>query len=282
MKTRLFLLLVLLMLNSSIVQAASIAFAPLPMENRETIVKQVAPMMSFLKDKTGFDFHFEYSDSYAELLRKFQQGVIDLAYLGPLPYVTLKEMAPQAHPLVFFNEASGEPLYTCSIVALGDSDIDLGQARNMKVALTQPLSTCGFLSTNGLLRKAGSSLAENWYRYLNKHDEVALAVVRGDFDFGGVKTAIGKKYKHLGLVSLAETDPMPSFALVANSRTLAPDVMEAIGNALLRLDAQGADKDMMADWGSNVRNGVVPAADSYYDVVRGLLGREPIPDEGNF
>ena len=54
----------------------------------------------------------------------------------------------------------------------------------------------------------------NHYRYLGQHDEVALAVVRGEFDFGGLKTAIAQKYTHLGLKVVAESPLMTGLALV--------------------------------------------------------------------
>lgn len=276
------LLFVLFLGLAAPVWAETITFAPLPMENRETVLKQFMPMATYLRQTLGLEVRFNYSDSYEEILEKFQSGAIDLAYLGPLPYVTLKTKVDQAEPLVHFNEPSGKPLYTCAIVALADKQIDLAGLSNQKVALTQPLSTCGFLSTNGLLREKGSSLAKNLFRYLDKHDEVALAVVRGEYEIGGIKTAIGKKYAHLGLSVLAETAPLPSFALIANGKTLKPEIRAAIRAALAGLDPAGKDKDMLALWGDNIRHGAVPATDQDYAPVRALLGGETIPTKGNF
>jgi len=39
---------------------------------------------------------------------------------------------------------------------------------------------------------------------------------------------------------------------------------------------------MLADWGDNIRYGTVPSDDTNYDVIRELLGKVTIPDEGNF
>jgi len=260
----------------------TLAFAPLPMENRETILKQFMPMVNYLHDKLGIDVRFEYSDSYAEILQKFRQGKIDFAYLGPLPYVALKKEYSEAVPIAHFNEASGKPVYTCAIVAMADSKVSLENLENKKVALTQALSTCGFLSTNGLLREHGSELAKNLYRYLDKHDAVALSVVKGEYELGGLKTAIGKKYAHLGLAVLAETKPMPSFALIGNEKTLDPHIRDAIRNALTSLDATGRDKIMLEAWGENIRYGAVAGSDGDYDAVRQLLGNTEIPEKGNF
>lgn len=275
----LFLLLVLCW--GTHVSAERIRFAPLPMESRETILKQFMPMVSYLQTK-GLELEFDYSENYGEILEKFRQGRIDVAYLGPLPYVALREQYDQAEPIVHFREASGEASYTCSIVSLGDRNMSLEALQNATVALTQPLSTCGFLSTNGMLRQHGSKLADNLYRYLGKHDKVALAVVRGEYDMGGLKTAIGKKYAHLGLRQLAETGSLPGFALVGNRSTLSPEAREKLCDALSSLDPAGKDKDMMAVWGANIRYGAVKARDEDYANVRSLLGDETIPDQGNF
>jgi phosphonate transport system substrate-binding protein len=271
-----------LFLLPSVLHAHALVFAPLPMENRETVLKQFMPLALYLKQTLGHDIVFDYSENYSQILEKFQQGKLDLAYLGPLPYVSLKASDDDATPLVHFREASGDPLYTCAIVAMADRSFDLAHLENRKVALTQPLSTCGFLSTNGLLRERGSGLARNLYRYVNKHDEVAKAVVRGEFDLGGLKSAIGRKYAHLGLTILAETPPLPSFALVGNAASLSPQERDAIRDALVGLDPAGKDMAMLSTWGENIRYGSVPARDEDYAPVRELLGQTPIPEKGNF
>ncbi len=259
-----------------------VRFAPLPMEDRETVVKQFRPMTDYLQQHLGISIEYVYADSYANILEKFRNGDIDLAYLGPLPYVELRGSHPQAEPLVHFKEASGQTTYTCGLAVFADSTFPLKNLKDKKLALTQPLSTCGYLSANGLLRQHGSSLESNYYRYLGKHDAVALAIVQGLFDAGGLKTAIGKKYAHLGLTIIDETDPLPSFALVGNKATLKPELLNQIRHALIAIDPEGKHRTMLADWGDNIRYGTVPSDDTNYDVIRELLGEVTIPDEGNF
>lgn len=278
MGRRLFLAILFLFATTGTpIRAETLRFAPLPMERRETQVKQFRPLVLFLESKTGASIAFDFSDDYGEILEKVKTGKVDLAYLGPLPYVQLRETCPNVEPLVHFNESSGEPTYSCAIISFADAGLNLGQARALRFALTQPLSTCGYLSTNALLMSAGSELAGNRYRYLEKHDEVALAVVRGEFDAGGIKTAIARKYFHLGLAILAETPPLPAFALVANRATMSEKTMETIRDSLVKLNPSGADRQMLATWGENVRYGAVEAFDADYDVVRKLKGNMVIP-----
>lgn len=256
---------------------ASISFAPLPMESPETVASQWKPALDYLGKALGSPLRIEYSDSYATILDKFKTGKLDLAFLGPLPYVTLKERFPAATPVVHFNEMNGQPSYTCAIVALAERKLKVKDLRGKTIALTQPLSTCGYLSTDSLLRRAGSALEKNRYRYLDKHDTVALAVARGDVDAGGLKTSIGQKYAHLGLQVIAESPPLPAFTLVANSARLSPERIAAIREALV-----GADAAQRAPWGDSIRHGTVPAADKDYDAVRKLRARASIPEQGNF
>ena len=259
------------------VAAEPLRFAPLPMESPETVASQWKPALDHLSRAIGQEVRFEYSDSYAEIIEKLRSGRLDLAYLGPLPYVALKEKFAAAEPVVRFNEANGKDSYTCALVALEERRLAPARMRGLKVALTQPLSTCGYLSTDGLLHQGGGDLEHHRYRYLDKHDAVALAVARGEFDLGGLKTAIGRKYAHLGLAILAETAPLPGFALIAHGERLGAARIEAIRQAFLR-----AEPAQRAGWGENIRHGAVPAADSDYAAVRELRRRTDIPQQGNF
>ena len=281
MRKFLFLIGFLCLLIPATSRAQVIRFAPLPMEHRETIIKQFQPMLRFLEQQLKLTITFIYTDSYGDIIDKFRAGAIDLAYLGPLPYIELRNQDSQAEPIVHFNEQSGKPFYTCAIAAMADSTIPLAGLSGRRIALTQPLSTCGYLSVAGLLRGYGSTIEDNRYAYLDKHDAVALAIVRGEYDIGGLKSAIAKKYRHLGLAILAETPPLPSFGLIANRTTLPAETISAIQASLTQLAPTGKDRVMLETWGENLRFGAVPASDSDYNQLRSLKGSSPIPQQGN-
>lgn len=269
----------LLALSFGFAQAAErvLTFAPMPMESPEAVVGQWKPLLDYLERKLGIELRIDYSQSNEEILEKFRADKLDMAYLGPLPYVVLKESFPAALPVVHFKEANGQSAYTCSIVTFRESKLTVRDLSNKKIALTQPLSTCGYLAADNLLRQAGANIEENRYRYLNAHDAVALAVVRGDYDAGVLKTSIGRKYAHLGLMVLAETKPLPSLGLVANNNRLSADTIKRLRSTLVE-----ADQAVRTGWGDNIRHGAVPAADSDYDSMRKLRGQQRISDRGNF
>lgn len=260
--------------------AQTLYFAPLPMEQPEEVVKQFKPMLDYLEKRLGTKIEIHYSTSYAEILERFRTGQLDFAYLGPLPYVSLRDNYPQAEPLVHFLEKNGQATYSCALISAGEK---LARPlRGKTFALTQPLSTCGFLAVNAMLHERGEKLESQRFRYLDKHDEVALAVARGDFDFGGIKTAIARRYAHLGITILDETPPLPAFALIANSRRIAPQRLQQLRELLTGLDPQGNDRKLLAGWGEQLRHGAVAAHDADYDVVRRLRKQAAIPEKGNF
>lgn len=262
-------------------QNNAIRFAPLPMEKQETTLTKFQPLAQFLSEHLDTELEFIYSTSYSTILEKFRNSEIDLAYLGPLPYVKLRSEFLEAVPVIFFKQSAENATYTCSVVTFPDNHFDLMRGELQTVALTQPLSTCGYLSVNGIMAQHGNSLENNLYRYVGAHDEVALSVIRGDFKAGGLKTSVANKYKHMGLYILAETGPLPPFALVANTRTLSSEIIEAISSGLLSLGDNTAG-ELTPEIKKIIGKGVTKGDDTAYEIVRLLQGTISIPEEGNF
>lgn len=262
-----------------------LVFAPLPMEHREMVLRQIVPMVHYLEQQTGIAFMIDYHTRYAAILDAFRQNRLDLAFLGPLPYVKLREADADAEPVVRFLDSHGSDTYTCSIITATESPFtSLQDLQGKRIALTQPDSTCGYLCTSHLFERAGVVIAATRYRYIHSHEEVALGVVRGEFDAGGIKTSIGDKYKHLGLRSLAESEPLPGFLLVANKSTVSEKQLKRIRGALLALRPLHSDQDrkVTQSWGKEVKYGAIEVNDADYDVIRSTLRGIEIPEQGNF
>lgn len=249
-----------------------IRFAPLPMESLETMTREYLPFMDYLERGLQKPFEMRYHRTYEELLEAFAAGQVDIAYLGPLPYVALKEHCDAVTPIVEFIDEDGANNYTCALVKFAGDTLSITASHPQKVALTQPLSTCGYLSVESLLKSHDESLESSHYNYdyVNSHDQVALKVILGEYHLGGLKTQIAKKYQHLGLRILEETDPMPGFLLVGNRKTLDTDTLERIKRLILDANPINGTQpnDISRSWGSKIRNGAIPAKDSDYDSVR--------------
>jgi len=271
-----------LVLSHTLHAETTLRFAPLPMEKGPIIITQVKPMLDYLQAQTGFSFEIVYQEAYQKILAQFEAEQIDLAFLGPLPYVILSEQYPAVRPLARFLNAKGEDTYTCSLVHLVDQESN--DFKGKKVALTQPYSTCGYLYTAHLLKQQGVNIEQTQYRYVGNHADVALGIIRGEFFTGGLKTSIGKHYNHLGLSIVASSKPLPGFVLVANLKTVSEDTRQAIANALLRLHPldNEQDKQVTANWGEQFRYGSVASSDADFAEIRQEYRTITLPMQGNW
>ena len=265
-------------------ESSELRFAPLPLEDRKIIHEQFQGFTNYLSDSVKQPFNWVYLTDYADIIEQFSQEQIDLAYLGPLPYVILKRQFPDAEPLACFREADGSPSYTCSLVSYGGSGLALENLKGVHIGLTQPYSTCGYLAVTQMLGRAGLALDRdgNRFTYAGSHSAAALGVAQGKYDVAGVKTVIAERYAHLDLTSVATSSHFPGFTLVANSRTVPAETIAALRQALLELDPSGkpAHKKLMASWGKHIRNGAVAAEQCDYSGVDGTLDSLPWPIPG--
>jgi len=259
--------LLLILIWPGVLHAAEpLRFASLVLEDREAVIREFSPLLKWMEKGLNRPVRIVLHENYDDILDAFARRQVDLAYLGPLPYVRLRDRYPVAEPLITFNEADGSATYRCVLAAFRGDAIRLSGLRNRVIGLTQPLSTCGPLSVDALLRKqAGFGLEQTRQQVLGSHQNVAQAIVGGDVAAGGLKESIAKKYAGLGLEVLASTDPLPGFALIVNRATLNEAQVAAMSRHLL-----SAPPSVYRRWGESLRHGMQTANDADYDGVRVL------------
>lgn len=243
-----------------------LVFTPLPLTNPERVVAESRNLAEHLGMVLGREVRVRFEPDYATILERFARNEIDLVHLGPLPFAILRAMAPQAEPVVFFQDRDGATTYSCALAAA--MDLGTGGGHSGPVALTQPLSTCGFLATAALLQRSGHALDRMPHAYLGSHEAVALALVRGEYSVGGLRASIGESYTDLGLRLLDQTIPLPGFALVANPRTIGGETLEGLRQELVRISLEQPER--LAGWVGLGRWGMAPVALTDYCALRGL------------
>lgn len=259
-------------------QARPIVFAPLPLSNTQKAFEDFNPMVTHLEKALGETIAFRYEKKYDDVIALFQENKIDIAYLGPLPYITLREQFPFAKPLITFHEKDGKKGYRCALVKFAKDTIDTTNIKALKVALTQPLSTCGYTKTKFLLEKnMNLNLDEALFRYLGQHDEVALSIIRGEFMIGGMKESIAKSYASLGLQILETSSYFPSFSLIVNTNTLTEEQIDTIKKRLLT-----TSKEVYKTWGKDISHGMSEADEKLFQKIVFSPKHFSIPQSGNF
>lgn len=275
---QLLITLFLTILLSLHVEARPLTFAPSPLNDTQKIFEEFSPMINYLEEKLGEKIDFHYEKKYDDMITSFQENKIDLAYFGPLPLATLQQSCSSAVPLLVFNEPNGKSGYRCVLVQFAKDKINFQNNDSIKVALTQPLSTCGYMQTKILLKTyANKDIEEMKFNYLGNHDEVALSIIRGEFEIGGMKESIAKEYQSLGLKILHTSQMLPSFTLVANANTLSKEKIANIKKILLEIP-----REVYKTWGTNISYGFGETTIEDFNALKIDELQYNIPQKGNF
>ncbi len=232
-----FLALLLLPFFSRSLQARELVYVPLPIENQETAITTNAPMIRYLSEKMGISIRIHYEKNYEQILQLFKDGKVDLVQLGPLPFVTLHKEYPSVRPLAIINEAEGKPFYSCALVTSFDGPQSVS-AISRPLALPQRLSTCALFAASLILKGHQRDVEEVGYSFVGNHDLVALAVIRGEFETGIIKTQVAKKYHNLALKVMQETPPLPGFMIAGNQATVSEQQLQQIEQLLLQVPSE--------------------------------------------
>ncbi|MEA2073209.1 MAG: PhnD/SsuA/transferrin family substrate-binding protein [Campylobacterota bacterium] len=267
-------LLVITLLFTSVfaTDSKTIYFTPLPMKNEKKTIEEFLPLMDYMEKELSLKIKFNYKKDYSDILDGFIDGSIDIAYLGPLPFATLKSKYPYIKPIVAFKHQDGTISYRCVISKFSKDKFDPSQP--LRVALTQTLSTCGYYSTQKLLQERfGIDLSKQKYSYEMSHTNALIGVMKEKFIIAGSSEDIAKKHESLGMEIIATTEPLPAFSIVVNTKTLSVDEIKKISQTLLNIPHK-----RYKTLGKRVQYGVLPVSEKLYDTID---TEEIIPQKGN-
>lgn len=272
------ILILVSLLSISLFAKDTYYFAPLGLEKAESNIQQYESLIKYLRKETGLNIEVRYFPSYDELLEAFRDGRADFSHFGPLPYISLSSTYSFVEPVVGFKDNQHRKGYKCCIIAKKDSGFaDTKKLKSVKkVALTQPLSTCGYLMTSEILEKHGVDLKKLEYKYVGSHSNSALSVILGESDIGGIKCDIAKRYLFHDIVIVDRSKTVPEFAFVVNTKTVDEKTKNTLKNALLNIN--NLDKDALKTWGDQTNNGVFESKDSDYSYLREVVEKTEIPE----
>lgn len=241
------------------------------------IERRFAPLARHLEAATGRRFQISVSSDYSAHIKRVGTHSVDIAYLGPAPYVTLVKTYGREFPLLARQETNGTPAFHGHIVVAETSDLEtLADVRGRSFAFGDPQSTMSHLVPYYMLLEAGVKLDDlTRHPFLGGHRNVALGVLSGDFAAGAVKEDIYEEYRARGLRSIAVSPPIPDHPFVA-TRVLPADLRDKIRASLLALGADPAKRGILTSIQPDLTR-FISAEDSDYDILRRVierLGRE--------
>jgi phosphonate transport system substrate-binding protein len=111
-----------------------------------------------------------------------------------------------------------------------------------------------------------------YYNYLGHHNDVAKAVLNGDFDAGAVMETTAYKYKDSGLKFIKFSEDIPEFN-IAVSTNLDPALTAEIKALLVAISDGTSEGALLLRSIDENYNGFVEAADDDYNGVRQMMSR---------
>ena len=247
-------------------------FAIQPYLTNNEIQKRFDPLAQYLSKELEIPVRVRIGRDYQHHIDYIGRGMVDIAFIGPAPYVKLTALYGK-QSLLARLETHGTPYYLGMIITRIDSPFgDIKSLEGKRFAFGDPNSTLSYLVPIYMLWENGITLEKlNGFSFLHSQNNVALGVLSGDYEAGAVKEEIFKKYASQGLKAIATSPKIPEHVFI--SRVDLPDKMKnAVKKALFKLKATPEGRKIMEGIKGPTTN-ITTVKDSDYDELRKMINK---------
>lgn len=246
---------------------APLIFIILPVENVSVMYDKFLPLSEYLEKKLARKVILKVATDYQDAIEQVGTGIAQLAFLDPSSYCEAKHqynIMPIAKVVL-----AGEPRYRSVLVAKKSSSINkIIDSKGKRLALGNKSSSSSSLIPAVMFKEVGISLKDfSVVDYLQEEDRIALSVLTGRHDIGGLSETVAMKYIKDGLKIIKVSESIPQFT-VSSSPGLPEKDREAIKSALLSIE-KTTDSSLIE--AMKDVEGFAPAEDRDFDVVRVMI-----------
>lgn len=254
-------------------RGAGLRFGVVPLERPAEMHRRFTPLVRYLGQALGQPVDLVVALDFAEAVDDLVSGRTNAAFMTPSTWVRARLRSP-AVALVAAALRQGKPFHHAVIVARLAAGIGgLAALRGKTFAFGDRQSTSGHIVPRAMLLDAGVAL-EHFAdaAFLGRHDAVAAAVLKGEYDAGALMASVAARYAAAGLAVVAESPPIPEFAVCAGPG-LGAETREALRGALLRLSGGGAVAAEVLAAIDRDYTGFAEAEASPYDAILAMMER---------
>lgn len=247
-------------------QAQTITIGAVAMDAPIEMIKRITPLAEYLSKETGYTVGFRPAPNLLTAVKDLGTNTVQIAYLTPMAYIAAREQY-QAEPLVA-PLTRGKATFNLLVVVHRDSPYTkLADLVGKRFAFGDPKAFLqpAVLLDAGLRKEDFSEVA-----YLKHYDNIAKAILLGDFDAGIMKDTVYEKFAAQGLRVVHTSPPLSSYVFAVNAR-LDSRTRDKLKHALLKLNhgsLQGRAVLMALDQGYD---GFQVVSDQHYDRERALI-----------
>ena len=147
----------------------------------------------------------------------------------------------------------------------------LEDIKGRSFAFGDPHSTSSHIVPRAMLLSAGVDVKDLLYHnYLGHHDDVAKAVLAGDFDAGGIMESTAYAFEEKGLELLKISDDIPEFNICV-SRDIDPVLMAELREALVGIHDGTPEGEGILKSINKSYTGFCEASDEDYEGIRTMM-----------
>lgn len=239
----------------------------LPIESPRLMYEKFLPLKYYLEKELNVPVVIKIARDYETAIEEIGRREIHIAYIDPVAYCEIR--ARHKNKIIPLVKAKPkEPGSSRSVLIIKDSNkIDrLIDVRGKRLALGNRQSSFSYLIPLAMLNDVGITHKDfSSVDYLKQEDRVALSVLIGNHDVGGISESVAKRYLSDGIKIIKKSDEIPQFLLTA-SDMLSKEKIDIIMQSLISLK----DSYVLASIDKNIE-GFVPAQDRDFDIVRIMI-----------
>ncbi len=252
--------------SSGHASSSPLVFILPPVESVSVMYEKFLPLKNYLEKALSRRITLRVAQNYQEAIESIGTGQAQLAYLDPAAYCEARHL----HRIVPLVKAirNGSATYRSVVVARKDSIHRIVEAKGKRLALGNISSSSSYVIPAVMFKEVGIGLNDfASVDYLEQEDRIALSVLTGHHDVGGLSERVARKYVGDGLEIINESEAIPQYTLCASSR-LSPALRGAIRQALIAVNRKTNPSliKKMKDI-----DGFTSAEDRDFDVVRVMI-----------
>jgi len=247
-------------------QGTYVTMGSVAMDIPVEMIKRMSALTNYLALNTNLNIRFRPSPDLGSAVDDLGTGQTQIAYLTPVAYIEARKKYG-AIPLVA-PTAQGRPHFSLVI------GVKTGSGINTPAELKGKRFAFG--DQKALLQRAavasmGLDLQDfSNYAYLKHYDNIAKAVLAGDFEGGIFKDSVAEGFKSKGIEVIGSTAPLPSY-LFAVHPGMPVAVRNQLRDALLALKKSTPERAATLEAFDIAYDGFTLIDDAAYDTVRTLI-----------
>jgi phosphate/phosphite/phosphonate ABC transporter binding protein len=243
-----------------------------PIESPALMFKHFSPLADYLSRSMKRKIDLKVAVDFQGAIRDLQQGITQFCFMGPSTYAIAHDKFGAKVLVKALNK--GKPFHKTVIITKDNSGINTMQdLRGRSFAFGDINSTSSHIVPRAMLLSEGIDLKDLlYYNYLGHHDDVLKAVLKGDFDAGGVKESVAINHRDMGIRVLRLSEDIPEFNFTVSADFDKKTLMD-LKSALMALKDDDQETRPVLKAISENYTGFIEAEDEDYSAIRVMMSK---------